>query len=155
MRWQNIRRDEMELHLPDTKTGFSRRPMSGATLAALASAERMPGVDFVFRSIKKPAEPLEYHTVEKAFRRIAGAAGVRECTLHTVRHWFSTMTANSVSNPRVGMALTGHRSHAAYLNYVHSDKEQARALAEQLAALANGLAEAGRNVADIRESEIA
>ncbi|HEY1430410.1 MAG TPA: tyrosine-type recombinase/integrase [Stellaceae bacterium] len=147
LRWQDIRRDEMELHLPDTKSGFSRRPISASTLAALSSVERMPGVDFVFRAIKTPAEPLAYNTVEKAFGRIAKAAGVRDCTLHTIRHWFSTMTANSVSNPRVGMALTGHKSHAAYMNYIHGDKEQARALAEQLAALADGLAKAGSNVA--------
>ena len=57
------------------------------------------------------------------------------------------MTANSVSNARVGMALTGHKSHAAYMNYVHGDKAQARALADQLAALANGLAKDGSNVA--------
>jgi formaldehyde-activating enzyme involved in methanogenesis len=63
------------------------------------------------------------------------------------------MTANSVSNPRVGMALTGHKSHAAYMNYIHGDKEQARALAEQLAALADGLAKAGPNVAAMRKGE--
>jgi len=45
------------------------------------------------------------------------------------------------------MALTGHKSHAAYLNYIHGDREQARALADQLAALANGLAKAGANLA--------
>ena len=106
----------------------------------------MPGVDFVFRGIKDPTKPLSYNTVEKAFRRIAARAGVQDCTLHTIRHWFSTMTANSVSNQRVGMALTGHKSHTAYMNYVHGDKEQARVLAEQLAALANGLAKAGSNV---------
>jgi hypothetical protein len=59
------------------------------------------------------------------------------------------MTANSVSNPRVGMALTGHKSHAAYMNYIHGDKEQARALAEQLAALADGLAKAVPIVATV------
>jgi hypothetical protein len=63
------------------------------------------------------------------------------------------MTANSVSNQRVGMALTGHKSHAAYMNYVHGDKEQARALAEQLAALASGLAAAGANVVDLRKGD--
>lgn len=73
----------------------------------------------------------------------------RDCTLHTIRHWFATMTANSVSNPRVGMALTGHKSHAAYMTYIHSDKEQVRALA----ALADGLAKAGSNVADMRKGE--
>jgi integrase len=153
LRWEHIRRDEMELHLPDTKSGFSRRPVSVAALAALDSVERMPGVDYVFRDVRAPTRPLSYNVVEKAFRSIAGAAGVKGCTLHTVRHWFATMTANSVSNQRVGMALTGHKSHAAYMNYVHGDKEQARALAEQLAALATGLAKASSNVGPLRKSE--
>lgn len=149
LRWDDIRREEMELHLADTKTGFSRRPVSVATLAALEGVERVPGTDFVYRDIKVPTEPLPYHKVEKAFRRLATAAGVKNCTLHTIRHWFSTMTANSVSNPRVGMALTGHKSHVAYMNYIHSDKEQARALADQLAAMATALANAASNFAPL------
>jgi integrase len=153
LRWPEIRRDEMELHLPDTKTGFSRRPISAATLAVLDSVERIPGVDFVFPDIKKPTRHLAYHTVEKAFRRIVDAAGVTNCTLHAIRHWFATVTANSVSNQRVGMMLTGHKSHAAYMNYVHGDKEQARALAEQLAVLASGLAAAGSNVVNLRKGD--
>src|SRR5262249_12563848 len=137
LRWRDIRRDEMELHLPDTKTGFSRRPISAATLAVLDSVERIPGVEFVFSDIKTQSRSLPYHKVEKVFRRIAAAAGVKDCTLHTIRHLFSTMTANSVSNQRGGMALTGHKPLAAYMGYVHADKEQARALAEQLAAFAS------------------
>jgi integrase len=148
LQWEHVRRDEMELHLPDTKTGFSRRPISTETLALLDSIERMPGSPFVFRAVKSPHSPLAYSTVEKAFGRIAGAAGVK-CTLHTVRHWFATATANSVSNPRIGMALTGHKSHAAYLTYVHGDKEQARALADQLAKLAKDLGAAEPNVTQL------
>jgi integrase len=143
---EHVRRDEMELHLPDTKTGFSRRPMSPETLAAIDSVEPMPGVPYVFRAIKDPRKPLPYATVERAFRRIAKAAGVKGCTLHTLRHWVATITANSVSNPRVGMAITGHKSHSAYMNYVHGDKDQAKALAEQLGRLTDGLAKAGPNV---------
>jgi integrase len=154
LRWPEIRRDEMEIHLPDTKTGFSRRPISAATLAVLDSVERIPGVEYVFPDIKIPSRPLPYHKVEKAFRRIVDAAGVKDCTLHTIRHWFSTMTANSVSNQRVGMALTGHKSHAAYMNYVHGDKEQARALAEQLAALATGLAKTDSNVTAMAQAAV-
>src|SRR6516164_310374 len=149
LQWRDIRRDEMELHLRDTKTGFSRRPISAAALAVLDGVERMPGVDLVFRAPNAPSKPLTYNTVAKAFRRIAGRAGVEGCSIHTIRHWFATMTANSVSNARVGMALTGHKSHAAYMNYIHSDKQQARALADQLAAVARGLAEAEPNVAAI------
>jgi hypothetical protein len=33
------------------------------------------------------------------------------------------------------------------MNYVHGDKAQARALADQLAAVANGLAKANSNIA--------
>jgi integrase len=153
LRWEHVRRDEMELHLPDTKSGFSRRPMSPETLAVVDSMERTPGVPFVFRSVTDSRRPLSYNTVEKAFRRIASKAGVRNCTLHTIRHWVATMTANTVSNPRVGMAITGHKSHAAYMNYVHGDKEQAQALAEQLGALATRLATAGSNVSDLRKRE--
>ena len=155
LRDQDIRRDELELHLPDTKTGFSRRPISVAALAVLDSVERMPGVEFVFRAIKRPAASLGYSTVENAFRRIARRAGVERCTLHTIRHWFATMTANSVSNARVGMALTGHKSHAAYMNYVHGDKQQARALADQMAALASGLGKAEPKVASILPADLA
>jgi len=82
LRWQSIRRDELELHLPDTKTGFSRRPISAAALAVFDGVKRMPGVEFVFRAVNTPTEPLPYNTAEKAFRRIVRRAGVERCTLH-------------------------------------------------------------------------
>jgi hypothetical protein len=47
------------------------------------------------------------------------------------------------------MALTGHKSHAAYMNYIHGDMEQAQALAEQLAALAKRLGAAEPNVIEL------
>jgi integrase len=151
LEWDHIRRDEMQLHLYDTKTDFSCRPLSLETLAVLDGVERMPGVPFVFRAVTDPEKPLSYNTTENAFQRIAARAGVKNCTLHTLRHWFATTTANSVKNPRVGMALTGHKSLAAYMNYVHSDEEQARALADQLAALANGFAKTEPNVAPLQK----
>ena len=90
--------------------------------------------------------------MRKAFERIADRAGVPNCTLHTIRHWFSTMTANSESNPRIGMALTGHKSHAAYLNYVHADRERARALAEQLGAFVRSMSGVD-NVAPLQKAK--
>jgi integrase len=149
LRWEHIYRDEMELRLPDTKTGFSRRPISAETLAIFDKIERSVGCPFVFRAIQSPTKPLPYSTVEVAFRRITNAAGVPNCSLHTIRHWHATATANSVNNPRVGMALTGHKSQAAYMNYVHSDKAQAQALAEQLAELAKRLGQAEPNVTEM------
>lgn len=153
LKWEYLRPEDLEAHLPDTKTGFSRRPLSKEALTVFQSVERIPGVPFVFRSVNDPTQPLSYETAEKAFRRVVEAAGVTRCTLHTIRHWFATMTANAVSNPRVGMALTGHKSHAAYLNYIHGDREQAHALADQLAALAGGLGKADATVTPLRKRE--
>ncbi len=141
LRWNHIRRNEMGLYLADTKTGFSRRPISSAALAVIDGMERIPAIPFVFPSVKSPSKELSYSTVEKAFGRIAEAAKIENCTLHTIRHWFATMTAYSVSNARVGMALTGRKSHASYMNYVHSDKDQAQALAEHIAKIVNGSAQ--------------
>ena len=151
LRWEHIRREDSEMHLPDTKSGFSRRPISPEALAVIDTVPRMPGVPYIFRSIDRPRNSLSYHTVEKAFRRIRDAAGVKACSLHSLRHWFATLTANSVNNPRVGMALTGHRSHAAYMQYIHGDKEQAQALAEQLGTFAAGLVKAAPKIEQMRK----
>jgi integrase len=151
LEWSHIHRDGPELHLPDTKTGFSRRPLSAEAIAVIDNVGRMPGSAYVFRSPKDPTKPVSYSAVEQAFRRIRDRAGVNNCTLHTLRHWFATLTANSVSNPRIGMALTGHKSLSAYMNYVHGDREQARALADQLGAFSASLA-GGGNIVQLRKS---
>ena len=150
LRWEDVRAEDLELHLRDTKTGFSRRPISAEALAAIRTIRRAPGEAHVFPSPRRAGQPVDYATVRKAFGRIAGRAGISNCTLHTIRHWFSTLTANSISNPRVGMALTGHKSHASYLNYVHGDREQARKLADELGQFTAALGRKKRNVVPLR-----
>jgi hypothetical protein len=48
----------MELHLPDTKSDFSRRPISVETLAAIDSVEPLAGAPFVFRAVRNPRKAL-------------------------------------------------------------------------------------------------
>lgn len=139
LQWDDVRKDELELHLRDTKTGFSRRPISAEAMGIIEKVKRLPGCPFVFRSPRYPDQAVEYTAVRLAFKRMAEAAGVTRCTLHTVRHWFSTATAKRVSNPRVGMSLTGHKSHAAYMGYVHNEEDEARALADEIGAFAASL----------------
>jgi integrase len=141
LRWEDVRQGEKVLHLRDSKTGFSVRPISSEALRLILSVDRTPSSPYVFTAITEPTLPLSYDTVEKVFRRVAHRAGVANCTPHTLRHRFATMTANSVSNPRVGMKLTGHKSLAAYMGYVHAENEQARDLAEQLSAFMTKLME--------------
>lgn len=152
LQWAEVRQDELEFHLRNTKTGFSRRPVSAQAMKVITTVRRIPGCAFVFSSPKDPTRPIEYSTVRKAFEGVVSRAGVSDCRLHTVRHWFSTMTANAVSNPRVGMALTGHKSHAAYMSYVHGSRDQARALADQLGVFARSLTDA-ENVVPLQKAK--
>lgn len=139
LRWDNVHADELELRWGDTKTGKSERSISPAAMKVIQSMERMPGSPYVFRALENPKDPLPYATVRHTFEDIAAKAGVENCSLHTLRHFFATTTANSVNNPRVGMRLTGHKSLSAYMNYVHETKAQADALAADLGKFFAGL----------------
>ena len=112
LRWEDVRRDEMELHFRDTKTGFSRRPLSTDTLAVLDSVERVPGSPFVFRSIKSAIKPLRLQHRREGFP--ANCRGRRGQELHAAHDPPLVRDSDSehVSNPRIGMALTGHKSHS-------------------------------------------
>lgn len=143
LRHDAIRRDLGEIHLSDTKTGHSVRPLSPAALAILDRLGHVEvGSPWVFPSTSDPKKPLSYGTLEKVSRRIGKRAGIQGFHLHQLRHRFATVIANAEPNPRVGMALTGHKSYAAFVRYIHSDRERAKELAAKLgdvtAALANG-----------------
>ena len=148
LRWDNVSEDASELRWEDTKTGQSVRPVSGDVMKLIKSMRSVaPGSPYVFPALSDPTLPLPYSTVRHAFERICARAGVKNCTLHTLRHYFATETANSVNNHKVGMQLTGHRSLTAYMGYVHAEKEQAHALVkEQLAPLYRKLNAAPSNV---------
>jgi hypothetical protein len=74
-------------------------------------------------------------------------ADVERYSIQTIRHRFDTVPANSVSNPRVAMALTGHKLHQAYLAYVHGDGDQAPQLADQIGAFARACRHSQRRAA--------
>jgi integrase len=145
LKWEHVRRDLGEVHLPDTKTGFSARPISPAALAVLDGIERRPGVPWVLPGIRDPRKPLHYDTVHKAACRISEAAGLAHVTPHILRHRVTTDVASASPNIRTGMAVTGHKSAQAFLGYVHAERERAKAVAadvgSKLAALAYAPAE--------------
>jgi integrase len=123
-----IRADLAEAHLPDTKGGYSARPLSPEALALLLAIERRPGVPWLFPGVTDARRPLAYSTVKKAFDAIAERVGITGATPHTLRHRFTTDVANAAENIRAGMAATGHKSVAAFMNYVHAERRQAQAV---------------------------
>ena len=140
LRHDAIRRDLGEIHLSDTKTGHSVRPLSPAALAVLDRLGHVVvGSPWVFPGARNPMEPLPYNSLEKGGQRVADRAGVEGFHLHQLRHRFATVIANAEPNPRVGMALTGHKSYEAFIRYIHSDRERAKELAAKLGAVTAAL----------------
>jgi|GEM_PF-1612627 len=138
-----IRLDLGEIHLPDSKTGHSVRPLPPAAEAVLDRLGRVAvGSPYVFPSERNPRAALPYRTLERAARRMAARAGIESFHLHLLRHRHATIIANTESNPRVGMRLTGHKSTTAYLRYVQVDRDRARDLAAKLGDMTAALATA-------------
>ncbi|MFZ4860477.1 MAG: tyrosine-type recombinase/integrase, partial [Desulfuromonadaceae bacterium] len=133
LRHDYIRRDLEEIHLPETKSGHSVRPLPPAVIAVLDRLGRVAvGSPWVFPAARDSKAPLPYNSLDKAARRLGQRAGVEGFHLHQLRHRFATVIANAEPNPRVGMALTGHKSYAAFVRYIHSDRDRAKELAAKL-----------------------
>jgi integrase len=129
-----IRWELNEIHWPDTKTGFLIKPLTEEVRGLLEAACHRPGKRWVLSSATDPELPLSYNTVQKAFRRLSERAGIVGATLHSIRHRCATEIANTPNIPiRIGMQLTGHKTVAIFMGYVHSEKEPIKAAAEQIA----------------------
>ncbi|MEI6560020.1 MAG: site-specific integrase [Rhodospirillaceae bacterium] len=140
LRHEAIRRDLGEIHLSDTKTGHSVRPLPPPALSVLDRLGHVTvGSPWVFPAPTDPSKPISYSALEKGAKRISKRAGVPRFHLHQLRHRFATVIANAEPNPRVGMALTGHKSYSAFIRYIHSDRERAKELAAKLGAVTAAL----------------
>jgi integrase len=147
LRWDYIDRDRREVVWPDSKTGHMRKPLTDEIAALLDRVERVLGNPYVCVNASRTG-PLSLHTLEAAWRRLLKSAGVAHCGLHAIRHRAATDVANNADIPlHVGMAITGHRTAATYLRYLHSHKEQVRDAAERASAHRLGII--GRKLPDV------
>ncbi len=62
--------------------------------------------------------------------RVLKAAGVPHVGTHGIRHRSTTDIANSGVPTKVGMALTGHKTVAMFMHYVHTEDKPVRDAAE-------------------------
>jgi integrase len=124
LRGEFIDREAGVIRWPDSKTGPLTRPLTVELRRLLASVER---VGLVFPD-------LTLSRLDKAWRRLLAQACVAPCGLHAIRHRVITEIANAGLPLQVAMALTGHRTAAAFLRYCHTDRAQTLAAAERVSA---------------------
>jgi integrase len=134
LRHDYLHHDRGEAHLPDTKTDFSARPLAREVFEQIEKLPLIVGSPWVFPAVKDATRPLSYDTLEDAFGKVRAKAGLTDVSLHTLRHRIVTEIAGEAKNLREGMAVSGHKSVAAYMGYVHADRDRVAAIAEAVTA---------------------
>jgi hypothetical protein len=134
LEWEWVNFAERRIEWPDSKTGSMNKVMSDEAFRLLSNAHRHPGSPYVCPAIFDPMERLSWSTHYHAWKRLLKRAGVQPRGTHAVRHRAATEIANSVANPKDGMAMTGHKSIAMYLRYVHPDEKRIKKSADKVSA---------------------
>jgi integrase len=118
---------------PDSKTGGISKPMSEEAYRLLSTAPRREGCPYVLPSPNDPAKHLTFGEHYGGWTRVLKAAGVPHVGTHGIRHRSTTDIANSGVPTKVGMKLTGHKTVAMFMHYVHTEDKPVRDAAELVA----------------------
>jgi len=110
---------ERAAHLPDTKTGPQTRALGRAAMALVESQKRNERQAFVF-----PSDRAETYFIaaDKTIARLCHLAGLKDVTLHTLRHTFASVAADLGYSELTIAGLLGHASLGVTQRYVHLDK---------------------------------
>ena len=94
-----------------------------------AASGRLP----VLPSPNDPAKHLTFGEHYGGWCRTLKAASVPHVGTHGIRHRSTTDIANSGVPTKVGMKLTGHKTVAMFMHYVHTEDKPVREAAELVA----------------------
>ena len=133
LEWSWIDLENRRVVWPDSKTGGLSKPMSAEAHRLLSTAPRREGCPYVLPSPNDPARHLTFGEHYGGWCRVLKAAGVPHVGTHGIRHRSTTDIANSGVPTKVGMKLTGHKTVAMFMHYVHTEDKPVRDAAELVA----------------------
>ncbi len=118
---------------PDSKTGEISKPMSKDAFLLLSNAPRLGDSQYVIPAISRFDLPMSKYVYSEHWKRILQRAKIPHVGTHGVRHRAATEIANSGVPVKVGMQLTAHKTVTQFMRYIHTEDEQVRAAAEEVA----------------------
>lgn len=107
--------------------------MSEETYRLRSTAPRREGCPYVLPSPNDPARHLTHGKHYCGWTRVLKAAGVPHVSKHGIRHRATTDIANSGVPTTAGMKLTGHKTVAMFMHYVHTEDKPVQDVAELVA----------------------
>ena len=138
LKWTEIDFAAARLHLKETKTGRSSRPITDEALNLLAGLPRVVGSQYVFPASRGKGPSQAWR---KLWPKLIKAANLTGVTPHVLRHSVGAAAASSgMSLPMVGNIL-GHRNARSTQIYAHLAPDPVRdAAAAALAPVAAAMA---------------
>ena len=133
LEWDWVDLEKRRVVWPDSKTGGISKPMSEEAYRLLSTAPRRDGCPYVLPSPNDPTRHMTHGEHYGGWTRVLKAAGVPHVGTHGIRHRSTTDIANSGVPTKVGMKLTGHKTVAMFMHYVHTEDKPVRDAAELVA----------------------
>lgn len=116
LKWSYVDLERGALRLPDSKTGQKSIRLSAQAVLILTNLPRLNENAYVLPG-HITGQPIV--NLQKAWRRIRGAAGLHDVRIHDLRHSFASVAAASgASLPMIG-ALLGHSQPQTTARYAH------------------------------------
>jgi integrase len=131
LRWDDVDLERALLLLRDSKTGARPVWLNAAAMVVLDDLSRIRIGDFVIAG-DRPDVPRA--DLNRPWRQVVKHAGLKDVTLHTLRHTHASVGVGAgIGLPLVG-ALLGHRVAATTQRYAHVAAEPARRASETVGA---------------------
>ena len=140
LRWEYIKEDRGVIHLPQTKTG---EKMVEITAPIAAILEALPRVsEWAFPALTDATKALSVHTIEGAWKRIKGRAGLGNLRIHDLRHGYGATGVLAGVKMRVLQTLLGHANITMTQRYAavsdNPRRDAADAISGKISAAMNG-----------------
>jgi integrase len=129
LEWEDVDLKQRMIWLKDSKTGAKPIYLSDQAVEVLQSIPRASANPYVIVGQRSASHLIN---LEKPWRRIRGAAGLRDVRLHDLRHTYASFGVTSgLGLPIIG-ALLGHRSATTTHRYAHVGNNPAHEAAQHI-----------------------
>ena len=131
LRWEDVRLEEKEIRLRDSKTGPRAVSLSPGAARVLAGLPRRPGNPWVVPG-RKPDAPLGQLT--NHWYAVRGRAGLEDVRIHDLRHSFASRALALGEDLTMIGKLLGHSKIQTTARYAHLAREGVGEAAARVAA---------------------
>ncbi len=121
LKWENVHLNDCYMHLADTKTGETARPLNQKAIDLLSSMVPKEGNPYVFYG-KVPGKPLA--EIKTAWGKVLKRAGINDFCIHDLRHSFASFYLSQGVDLYTVSKLLGHKNIATTTRYAHLELEQ-------------------------------